>query len=321
MRKRKSSLSKTAVRMQNNMTERLKNDIKNTAEIINSELEKICNGYEKDEIFVTEMKGVTDSARYSLTAGGKRIRPYLVRCFSRLCGGNDDNAITLGCALEMIHTYSLIHDDLPCMDNDDFRRGKPTNHKVFGEARAVLAGDALLTEAFGVIVKSKLSDKSKVDAVGVLSEKAGILGMIGGQEIDLSSECKEISLDVLRTLQRKKTGMLIEAACLLGCIAAECNNKDILESASIFAHSFGLAFQITDDILDVIGTSEELGKDIGSDAEENKCTFVTHLGLEGAKTEAKNQVNAAKKTITDAFGDSNAQLLCELCDYLLERRS
>ena len=282
---------------------------------VNAELEKV---FEEKQCL---QRSVYDAMGYSIMAGGKRLRPVLCLAVCDMLGGCTDDALRFGTAIEHIHTYSLIHDDLPCMDNDDFRRGKPTNHKVFGEARAVLAGDALLTEAFGVIVKSKLSDKSKVDAVGVLSEKAGILGMIGGQEIDLSSEGKEISLDVLRTLQRKKTGMLIEAACLLGCIAAECNNKDILESASIFAHSFGLAFQITDDILDVIGTSEELGKDIGSDAEENKCTFVTHLGLEGAKTEAKNQVNAAKKTITDAFGDSNAQLLCELCDYLLERRS
>ena len=303
------------------MNEMLRTEICRVAELVNCELEKICDSYKKDPIYVKEMEGVTNSAEYSLTAGGKRIRPFLVFSFCRLCGGNEADAMRLACAVEMVHTYSLIHDDLPCMDNDDFRRGKPTNHKVFGEARAVLAGDALLTEAFGVIVKSKLSDKSKVDAVGVLSEKAGILGMIGGQEIDLSSEGKEISLDVLRTLQRKKTGMLIEAACLLGCIATDCNDRNILESASEFAHRFGLAFQITDDILDVIGTSEELGKDIGSDAEENKCTFVTHLGLEGAKTEAKNQVNAAKKTITDAFGDSNAQLLCELCDYLLERRN
>lgn len=303
------------------MNDKLKLEIGRIADKVNLDLIRICDGFQTDPLFSEEMRGVTDSARYSLTAGGKRIRPFLVYTFCALCNGNEDNASPLACALEMVHTYSLIHDDLPCMDNDDLRRGKPTNHKVFGEARAVLAGDALLTEAFGVIVKSGLSDRTKVDAVRVLSDKAGILGMIGGQEIDLSSEGKEISLEVLRTLQKKKTGMLIEAACLLGCIASGIEDKKVFESASEFAHAFGLAFQITDDILDVTGTAEELGKDIGSDAEENKCTFVKHLGLDGAKNEAEKQVYIAKKAITDMYDGEYAKILCELCDYLLERRS
>ena len=303
------------------MTERLSKDIKETAEFINAELEKICDGYEQNEIFVPEMKAVVDSARYSLTAGGKRIRPYLVRCFSRLCGGSDKDAVTLGCALEMVHTYSLIHDDLPCMDNDDFRRGKPTNHKVFGEATAVLAGDALLTEAFSVICSGSLPDKAKLSAVKILSSRAGILGMIGGQEIDLSSEGKEIPLDTLYSLQRKKTGMLIEAACLLGCVCADDVTEDKTECASEFAHAFGLAFQITDDILDVIGDEKELGKDIGSDAEENKCTFVTYLGLDGARAEAEKQIGNAKDCIRKQFCGETVDILCELCDYLLTRKS
>ncbi len=303
------------------MNEQLKMAIDSTAETINIALNEICNKYEDSPIFVKEMEGVTKSARYSLTAGGKRIRPFLVSCFCKLCGGNENNALPLACALEMIHTYSLIHDDLPCMDDDDIRRGMPTNHKLFGEATAVLAGDALLTEAFAVIVNSSLSDKAKINAVRVLSEKAGILGMIGGQEIDLASEGKHISLETLYTLQRKKTGMLIEAACLLGCIAAGKQDKYVLDCVSSFAHAFGLAFQITDDILDVTGTTEELGKSIGSDEKEHKCTFVTHLGLDGAKKEAEKQVDLAKRSIRSVFPGECTELLCYLCDYLLERRS
>ncbi len=303
------------------MNELLKSEISRVAGIVNCELKKICDGYENNPIFVKEMSAVTESARYSLTAGGKRIRPFLVYCFCKLCGGKEENATALACAVEMVHTYSLIHDDLPCMDNDDFRRGKPTNHKVFGEATAVLAGDALLTEAFNVICDSNLPDKAKVDAVRILSQKAGILGMIGGQEIDLSSEGKKIPLDTLYTLQKKKTGMLIEASCLLGCIASERCTYDMYEAASVFAHAFGLAFQITDDILDVTGTEEELGKNIGSDEKEDKCTFVTYLGTDGARTEAEKQVNNAKNTLKDAFSGKYADILCSLCDYLLIRRN
>jgi len=303
------------------MTDRLKLETERIANVINNELSVICDSYERSDIYVTELKGVTDSARYSLTAGGKRIRPFLVHEFSRLCGGNESNAVPLACAIEMVHTYSLIHDDLPCMDNDDFRRGKPTNHKVFGEATAVLAGDALLTEAFAVITGSKLCDRAKVAVVDVLAKKAGILGMVGGQEIDLSSEGKDISFDTLCTLQRKKTGMLIEAACLMGCIAADCYEGTKIRAASEFACSFGLAFQITDDILDVTGNLSELGKSTGSDTKENKCTFVSHLGLEGAKAEAKKQVDMAKKSVISAFGKDQANVLCELCDFLLTRKN
>ena len=303
------------------MNEKLLTAISKYAEKVNTALSDICDRYESSPIFTKEMRAVTESVRYSLTAGGKRIRPFLALCFCKLCNGDENKALVLGCALEMVHTYSLIHDDLPCMDDDDMRRGKPTNHKVFGEATAVLAGDGLLTEAFSVITGSDLSDKAKVDAVKVLAEKAGLLGMIGGQEIDLSSEGKDISLDTLRTLQRKKTGMLIEAGCLLGCIAAETTDKKAFDCASEFAHAFGLAFQITDDILDVTGTQEELGKNIGSDEKEHKCTFVTHLGLDGAKKEAEKQVNIAKDAISSVFSGEYTELLCNLCDHLLERRN
>ena len=302
------------------MTDLLKKETERIAELINTKLSEICDKYENNPLFTGEMKTVTDSVRYSLTAGGKRIRPFLVFCFCNLCGGKEEDAVPLACAIEMVHTYSLIHDDLPCMDNDDYRRGKPINHKVFGEATAVLAGDALLTEAFSVIVNSTLSDNSKVCAVRVLSEKAGLLGMIGGQEIDLSSEGKQISLETLYTLQRKKTGMLIEAACLLGCNSANVDDKNILRHASDFAHSFGLAFQITDDILDITGTTEELGKNVGSDEKENKCTFVSHLGLDGAKAEAKKHADRAIEILESAFGIGKEHILSELCDYLLKRK-
>ena len=205
------------------------------------------------------------------------------------------------------------------MDNDDYRRGKPTNHKIFGEATAVLAGDGLLTEAFSVICNSSLNSDIKVKLISVLSSRAGLLGMIGGQEIDLKSEGKSISKDTLLTLQHKKTGMLFEAAAQMGCIASGKFSDALLTTASSFAHSFGLAFQITDDILDVTGTSEVVGKSVGSDAKEDKYTFVTHLGVEGAKKEAKNQVETAKSVLIDAFGQKENSVLIDLCDYLIYR--
>ncbi len=302
------------------MTEKLKNEINSIARITELRLNEICNDYEKSPYFLKEMSKITESVRYSLMAGGKRIRPFLVFQFSRICNGNEQNALTLAATIEMVHTYSLIHDDLPCMDNDDYRRGKPTNHKVFGEATAVLAGDALLTQAFALIAQSELSDKAKVQAIKVLSEKAGILGMIGGQEIDIQSEGKNIKAQTLYALQSKKTGMLIEAACLLGCIAADCN-EEICSAASTFARSFGLAFQITDDILDVEGTNEELGKNIGSDKKDNKYTFVNYLGLNGAKLEAKKHIELAKATINNAFDKKASEPLLEICDYILIRRN
>lgn len=303
------------------MTEKLKSEIATIAKLVDTRLCEICDGYENSPEFTPEMKAVTQSVRYSLTAGGKRIRPFLVFSFCKLCKGSPDDALILASAIEMVHTYSLIHDDLPCMDNDDFRRGKPTNHKIFGEATAILAGDALLTEAFALITESSLNDKTKLEAVRVLAKRAGILGMVGGQEIDLSSEGKLIPIETLLTLQKKKTGMLIEAACLLGCIAAGCNDYKKLSAASGFANAFGLAFQITDDILDVTGTEEELGKSIGSDEKENKSTFVSHLGTENARKEAEKYIDIAKNTLIDVFGTEESALLCELSDYLAVRRS
>lgn len=215
--------------------------------------------------------------RYSLLAGGKRLRPLLVLEFCRLCGGNCEDAIPFAAAVEMVHTYSLIHDDLPCMDNDDFRRGNPTNHKVYGEAIAVLAGDALLTAAFSQISKSHLPAQARVDAVDILSECAGELGMVGGQVLDMESEERQCTASDVLEIQSRKTGALIRSACLLGVVAAG-GTQQQREGAISFADHLGLAFQIRDDMLDVIGNAEKLGKSVGTDS--NKNTFVQLYGIE-----------------------------------------
>lgn len=226
---------------------------------------------------------VIDSMIYSLTAGGKRIRPRLVLAFARICGGEERAAMPFACAVEMIHTYSLIHDDLPCMDDDDLRRGKPTNHKVFGEAAAVLGGDALLTLAFETALSERavtLNGAAKcAEAARVLAECAGAEGMIGGQIIDMESEGRRIEPERLRMMDRKKTGALIKAACLMGCISAGASQKQ-RQAAEIYAERIGLAFQIVDDMLDVLSDEATLGKPIGSDCQNDKSTYVTLLGLD-----------------------------------------
>ncbi len=215
---------------------------------------------------------------YSLLAGGKRLRPIFVLDFCRMCGGDWKQAAPFAAAIEMIHTYSLIHDDLPCMDNDDFRRGRPTNHKVFGEGLAVLAGDALLTDAFMVAAKAKLPrPEDMATAVALMAEGAGSLGMVGGQVLDIMSEERELTEEEVLAIQSRKTGGLISIACCLGVLAGGGSEKQF-EAAAQFAAGLGLAFQIRDDILDVIGTQEEMGKQVGTD--EVKNTFVKLYGLE-----------------------------------------
>ncbi len=217
-----------------------------------------------------------EAMRYSLLAGGKRLRPVLVFEFCRVCGGDWKKAAPLAAAVEMVHTYSLIHDDLPCMDNDDYRRGRLTNHKVYGEAMAVLAGDALLTDAFSVASTAKLSGKDMARAICVLSECAGSLGMVGGQVLDILSEQRECTEEEILAVQSRKTGALIRAACALGAIAGGANQMQF-EAACRYAACLGLAFQIRDDMLDVIGNQEELGKAVSVDAGKN--TFVRLYGL------------------------------------------
>lgn len=218
-----------------------------------------------------------DSMTYSLLAGGKRLRPILCYEFCRLCGSDWQKAAPLAAAVEMVHTYSLIHDDLPAMDNDDFRRGKPTNHKVFGEAMAILAGDALLTDAFAVASTAPLDGSAVAEAIGVLAECAGSLGMVGGQVLDIKSENRELTEQEVLDIQSRKTGQLISAACAMGAIAGGATEEQY-DAACQFAAGLGLAFQIRDDMLDVIGTQEEMGKGVGTDQAKN--TFVRLYGLQ-----------------------------------------
>ena len=227
-----------------------------------------------------------NSMEYSLLAGGKRIRPVLTLESCRLCGGAPEDALDFACAVEMIHTYSLIHDDLPAMDDDDLRRGRPTNHKVYGEATAILAGDGLLTAAFGLLAGSALPPERVVEAVACLAGAAGPEGMVGGQALDMAGEGRGLTTAELRQLQSLKTGALISAAAQLGCIAAG-GTAEQRQRLDRYAQALGQAFQIRDDMLDETSTQDELGKPVGSDRSKEKSTFVTALGLEGCAAEVE----------------------------------
>lgn len=239
---------------------------------------------------------VAEAMKYSLINGGKRIRPVLALEFARACGGSRDDCLPLACALEYIHTYSLIHDDLPCMDNDDLRRGKPSCHKQFDEATALLAGDALLTHAFEIVSEADLSDDKKVMATSLLAQNSGVTGMIGGQVIDILFEKGNPTLKDLLTVYKLKTGALISAACLMGCISAGADSNQ-LAAASKFAYSLGIAFQIQDDILDITGDEKKLGKPVGSDAENSKTTYATVAGMDKAKQDVKRLTENAVKQL------------------------
>lgn len=261
-------------------------------------------------------KQLFEAIRYSLLAGGKRLRPIFAFEFCRLAGGDWKNAAPFAGAIEMIHTYSLIHDDLPCMDNDDYRRGRLTNHKVFGEAMAVLAGDALLTDAFALASTAKLPNPAQMSlAVGVLSENAGSLGMVGGQVLDMLSQQRECSEQEVLDIQSRKTGALINAACVLGAIAGGAGEAQI-KAAAGFAGCLGLAFQIRDDMLDVIGDAGELGKATGHDADKN--TFVRLYGLEKCEELVQKYTNAAIEQL-QAFQDAGD--LISLAQSLTARRT
>lgn len=229
---------------------------------------------------------VVDAMKYSLINGGKRLRPVFALEFAMACSGSKEVCMPLACAVEFIHTYSLIHDDLPCMDNDDLRRGKPSCHKQFDEATALLAGDALLTHAFEAVAGSNLPDDKKIQAVNLLAQNSGVSGMLGGQVIDLIFEKGNPSIRELLTVYKLKTGALISAACLMGCISAGASEVQ-LAAASKFAYSLGIAFQIQDDILDIIGNQDILGKPVGSDEENKKTTYVTLVGIDKAKDDVK----------------------------------
>lgn len=261
-------------------------------------------------------KLIFEAANYSLLAGGKRLRPIFVMDFCRMCGGEPEDALPLAAAIEMVHTYSLIHDDLPCMDNDDYRRGRLTNHKVYGEGMAVLAGDTLLTDAFSVAVRVKLPKPESVAlAVGVLSECAGSLGMIGGQVLDILSEERQCTEQEVLDIQSRKTGALIRAACVLGVIAGGGSEAQRCAAAE-FAGLLGLAFQIRDDILDVVGDARELGKAVGVDGDKN--TFVRLYGIDECEKRVEKYTDMAISKL-DAFEDSSYMRALALS--LTQRRS
>jgi geranylgeranyl diphosphate synthase type II len=246
---------------------------------------------------------VSKAMRYSVENGGKRIRPALVLEFCKACGGDTERAMPYACALEMIHTYSLIHDDLPCMDNDDYRRGKPSCHVAFGYEYALLAGDALLTLAFETVMKSDLPQDRTIYAAMTLAKAAGWAGMVGGQVIDLQNEGKKVGVTELERMDKLKTGELIRAACTMGCIAA--GRKDMIPFAEEYAANIGLAFQIVDDILDVTSDISVLGKPVGSDNENEKSTYVSLLGIEKSKEIVSELTLKAKKALTGIEGDTS----------------
>lgn len=257
------------------------------------------------------------SMKYSLMAGGKRLRPVLLMAAADAVGAEGDAFVTTGCAIEMIHTYSLIHDDLPAMDNDDYRRGKPTNHKVYGDGMAVLAGDALLTMAFEVILRQQDATAEQLTAVvREMSLAAGPNGMVGGQAIDLESENRKIGMEELRKMHMGKTGALFRAAIRSGAILGGATEEQ-LAALTEYADKFGLAFQITDDILDVTGDEETIGKPVGSDERNHKSTYVTLTSLQEAKKLAITAVDEAIEAL-DSFGDE-AEFLRDLAAYLIAR--
>lgn len=260
---------------------------------------------------------VHEAMRYSVFAGGKRLRPVLVIAAAEAVGGVIEEVMDVACALEMIHTYSLIHDDLPAMDNDDYRRGKPTSHKVFGEGMAVLAGDALLTYAFEVMAAAKVADQGRLlTVIREIAGAAGTMGMIGGQVVDLESEGKQITQETLEYIHRAKTGALFRASLRAGAILAGANDEQ-LACLSEYAEHFGLAFQITDDILDIVGDAQKLGKPVGSDIKNMKVTYPSLFSLPVARQMAEETIGRALNCL-NRTGLSH-QFLRELVQYLAQR--
>lgn len=281
------------------------------AALIEAELERLLAPDDPD--FARELA----AERYSLLSRAKRIRPTLVLELCRLFGGEDAAALPFACAVEMIHTYSLIHDDLPCMDDDDLRRGKPTCHKAFGESTALLAGDGLLTRAFGVLATAPVADSTVRAAVAALSRAAGPFGMIGGQVIDLAAEGEQISFELLLKLHANKTGAMIAVSAELGCLAAGLTADDPRTKAAVeFARGIGLAFQIVDDVLDAVADPALLGKSTGSDVRAQKTTFLTYFTPEEALAYAARVTNEAKEAIAEL---PNNAFLLQLADELVER--
>ena len=286
---------------------------------------------EKTDFFETELKKelkelsypetIAKGMEYAILNGGKRLRPFLLFVTLELLNQNIEKGIKSAIALEMIHSYSLVHDDLPALDNDDYRRGKLTTHKVFGEAEGILIGDSLLTYAFYVLSQKNLellSSEQIVNIISKTSEYAGINGMIGGQMIDIESENKKIDLETLKYIHSHKTGKLIKLPIEIACIIAnlEKDKREILEE---YADLIGLAFQVKDDILDVEGTFEDLGKPVGSDVDLHKATYPSILGMEESKKILNNTVEKAKEIIKNKFGDEKGKVLISLADFIKNR--
>lgn len=261
-----------------------------------------------------------DAMNYSLLSGGKRLRPVLALAVCRMCGGDADTALPFACAVEMVHTYSLIHDDLPCMDDDDLRRGRPTNHKVYGQATAVLAGDALLTAAFETIAEhgTALPADRALAVSACLGAAAGARGMVGGQVLDMAGEGHALSLSEVEELQNLKTGALIAAAAEIGCVVAG-GGKAERAAVRRYAQNLGLAFQIQDDVLDVVGDRATMGKPVGSDAQREKTTFVTLKGLAACRQLVEEKTNHAKAALLGTFQET--EFLYWLADRLVGREN
>lgn len=287
---------------------------------------------EKTDFFETELKKelkelsypetIAKGMEYAILNGGKRLRPFLLFVILELLNENINKGVKSAIALEMIHSYSLVHDDLPALDNDDYRRGKLTTHKVFGEAEGILIGDSLLTYAFYVLSQKNLellSSEQIVNIISKTSEYAGINGMIGGQMIDIQSENKKIDLETLKYIHSHKTGKLIKLPIEIACIIAnvEKDKREVLEE---YADLIGLAFQVKDDILDVEGTFEDLGKPVGSDVDLHKATYPSILGMEESKKILNNTVEKAKQIIKNKFGDEKGKILISLADFIKDRK-
>ncbi|EMJ4519639.1 polyprenyl synthetase family protein [Clostridioides difficile] len=280
-------------------------------------VEKVLKEYmPKEEGY---QKTVIEAMNYSLSAGGKRLRPILTLEACKIVGGNEYEAIPFAIAIEMIHTYSLIHDDLPALDNDDLRRGRPTNHKVYGEAMGILAGDALLNYAFEVMLASSINKENPekyLKAINEIAKGAGIYGMIGGQVVDVESENKQIEKEKLDYIHMNKT-----AAMMVGCMRAGATiggaNSEQMEEITKYAKNIGLSFQIVDDILDIVGDEAKLGKKVGSDIENHKSTYPSLLGLDKSKEIAHNLIDEAKKSIEKLSDD--VDFLKGLAEYIIDR--
>ncbi|MCK8826621.1 polyprenyl synthetase family protein [Natroniella acetigena] len=287
----------------------IKEFISTKGEVINEALDKYLPQVRPEELH--------QAMRYSVLAGGKRLRPILTLVAAQLVGEEEEKVLPAACALELIHNYSLIHDDLPCMDDDDFRRGKKTNHKVFGQGMAVLAGDALLTYAFELLAEiDDLPAERVLLATSKLAKAAGKQGMVGGQAADLLAEGQEIDKQELKYIHTHKTGALLEAAVSMGAILGGASDEQLF-ALQEYAQGIGLAFQIVDDILDIEGDAEKIGKDVGSDLEQDKATFPALYGLERSKEMAAENCQRAKEAI-NIFGEQ-AEVLRKLADYIIER--